>query len=97
MIQQQISNDGLLTRHEKRLVACKTKGRTHQKTISKIDLRDTKSRWGSCSSDKRIMLSWRVIMAPLEILDYVLRMRLLTLNIWIIPQNFGIYAMTHKW
>lgn len=41
------------------------------KTISKIDLRDTKSRWGSCSTDKRLMLSWRLIMAPPEILDYV--------------------------
>jgi len=42
------------------------------KTISKIDLRDTKSRWGSCSSDGRIMLSWRLIMAPTAILDYVI-------------------------
>lgn len=41
------------------------------KTISKVDLRDTKSRWGSCSSDKRLMLSWRLIMAPPEILNYV--------------------------
>ena len=41
------------------------------KSISKIDLRDTKSRWGSCSTDKRLMLSWRLMMAPPEILDYV--------------------------
>ena len=42
-----------------------------QQSISKIDLRDTTSRWGSCSTDKRIMLSWRLIMTPPEILDYV--------------------------
>lgn len=34
-------------------------------------LRDTKSRWGSCSSDRRLMFSWRLIMAPPEILSYV--------------------------
>jgi predicted metal-dependent hydrolase len=47
------------------------KAATIGKKISKIDLRDTKSRWGSCSTDKRLMLSWRLIMAPPEILDYV--------------------------
>jgi len=42
------------------------------KTISKIDLRDTKSRWGSCSTDKRLMFSWRLMMAPPEVTDYVI-------------------------
>jgi predicted metal-dependent hydrolase len=41
------------------------------KAISKIDLRDPSSRWGSCSTDKRLMFSWRVIMAPPEVLDYL--------------------------
>lgn len=41
------------------------------KTISKIDLRDPSSRWGSCSTDKRLMFSWRVIMAPPAALDYL--------------------------
>jgi len=41
------------------------------KTISKIDLRDPSSRWGSCSTDKRLMFSWRVIMAPPYVLDYL--------------------------
>ena len=41
------------------------------KTISKIDMRDTSSRWGSCSSDSRLMFSWRLIMAPHYVLDYV--------------------------
>ncbi|MFQ6549331.1 M48 family metallopeptidase [Aestuariibius sp. 2305UL40-4] len=36
-----------------------------------IALRDTRSRWGSCSSDGRLMYSWRLIMAPPEVLDYV--------------------------
>ena len=41
------------------------------KQFKKITLRDTKSRWGSCTSDGHLMYSWRLIMAPPEILDYV--------------------------
>lgn len=36
-----------------------------------LTLRDTRSRWGSCSSRGRLMFSWRLIMAPAEVLDYV--------------------------
>ena len=36
-----------------------------------ISLRDTRSRWGSCTTDGRLMFSWRLIMAPPEVLDYV--------------------------
>ncbi len=34
-------------------------------------LRDTRSRWGSCSAEGQLMYSWRLIMAPPEVLDYV--------------------------
>lgn len=37
----------------------------------KIALRDTKSRWGSCTSQGDLMYNWRLIMAPPEVLDYV--------------------------
>lgn len=36
-----------------------------------IVLRDTRSRWGSCTSDGRLMFSWRLAMAPRVVLDYV--------------------------
>lgn len=36
-----------------------------------IVLRDTRSRWGSCTSDGRLMFSWRLSMAPSPVLDYV--------------------------
>lgn len=39
--------------------------------FTKITLRDTRSRWGSCTSDGALMFSWRLIMTPPEILDYV--------------------------
>jgi len=36
-----------------------------------ITLRDTRSRWGSCSAAGNLMYSWRLAMAPPEVLDYV--------------------------
>ena len=36
-----------------------------------LSLRDTRSRWGSCTSDGRLMFSWRLAMAPPPVLDYV--------------------------
>ncbi|WP_138468892.1 M48 family metallopeptidase [Poseidonocella sp. HB161398] len=41
------------------------------RSYSELALRDTRSRWGSCSSGGRLMFSWRLIMAPRQILDYV--------------------------
>ncbi len=37
----------------------------------RITLRDTRSRWGSCSSKGDLMYSWRLIMAPPSVLAYV--------------------------
>lgn len=39
--------------------------------ISGIDVKDTISRWGSCSHDNRLSFSWRLIFAPLHAFDYV--------------------------
>lgn len=36
-----------------------------------LSIRDTKSRWGSCSSRGGLNYSWRLICAPPEVLDYV--------------------------
>jgi len=37
----------------------------------RITLRDTTSRWGSCSSSGALNFSWRLIMAPPHVLDYL--------------------------
>jgi hypothetical protein len=37
----------------------------------KITLRDTTSRWGSCSSSGALSFSWRLIMAPRFVLNYL--------------------------
>lgn len=37
----------------------------------RIGVRDQKSRWGSCSPDGHLSYSWRLILAPTYVLDYV--------------------------
>jgi len=38
---------------------------------TRITVRDTASRWGSCSSKRSLSFSWRLILAPVHVLDYV--------------------------
>jgi len=37
----------------------------------KLELRNQRTRWGSCSTSGTISLNWRVIMAPPEVVDYL--------------------------
>lgn len=37
----------------------------------KVTVKDTRTRWGSCTSDGRLAFSWRLVMAPTSVLDYV--------------------------
>ncbi|MDG1999702.1 MAG: M48 family metallopeptidase, partial [Amylibacter sp.] len=41
------------------------------RSFSRITIRDTRSRWGSCTSDGNLMYSWRLIMAPPSVQAYV--------------------------
>jgi len=36
-----------------------------------LKLRDARSRWGSCSSTSNLMFSWRLIMAPKNVIKYL--------------------------
>ena len=49
--------------------------RRHCKTLDivarKVTVRDTTSRWGSCSASGGLNFSWRLIMAPAFVLDYL--------------------------
>ena len=40
-------------------------------TIRKVSIKDTVSRWGSCASDGSLSFSWRMILAPPFVLDYL--------------------------
>jgi predicted metal-dependent hydrolase len=39
--------------------------------IARISVRDQASRWGSCSSTGALSYSWRLILAPPYVLDYL--------------------------
>jgi predicted metal-dependent hydrolase len=39
--------------------------------VKKITLRDTSSRWGSCSASGNLNFSWRLVLAPHFVLDYL--------------------------
>lgn len=41
------------------------------RSVNRITVRDTKSRWGSCSPAGNLNFCWRLIMAPPWVLDYV--------------------------
>jgi len=39
--------------------------------VAAVTVRDTRSRWGSCAADGRLSFSWRLILTPEAVLDYV--------------------------
>jgi predicted metal-dependent hydrolase len=41
------------------------------KSVTRVGVRDPKSRWGSCSSTGALSFSWRLIFAPEPVVDYV--------------------------
>jgi predicted metal-dependent hydrolase len=47
------------------------KARRIGQSVKKISLRDTSSRWGSCSHDGHLSFSWRLVFAPIDVLDYL--------------------------
>ena len=60
-----------LAKDEITRIALEKSGRINRVPTT-IQIRDTKSRWGSCSSDGTLSLSWRLILAPPSALDYVI-------------------------
>ncbi|MCY1309040.1 hypothetical protein D9M70_590950 [compost metagenome] len=36
-----------------------------------LSLKDTRSRWGSCSADGALSFSWRIVMAPPKVIAYL--------------------------
>jgi predicted metal-dependent hydrolase len=41
------------------------------KSVTRVGIRDPKSRWGSCSSKGALSFSWRLVFAPEAVIDYV--------------------------
>ena len=70
-----------------------------------IKLRDTRSRWGSCSSTSNLMFSWRLIMAPKNVMKYLVAHEVSHLkhfnhskDFWSeVYDLFGPYENERKW
>lgn len=74
-------------------------------TPNQVKITSAKTRWGSCSGNGNLNFTWRLIMAPLEVVDYVVVHELVHLRVKDHSQNFwgnveGImpeYKMYRKW
>ncbi|MBO9407648.1 M48 family metallopeptidase [Shimia sp. R9_1] len=72
---------------------------------SRMTLRDTRSRWGSCSSAGALMFSWRLVMAAPDVLDYVAAHEVAHLKemnhsqaFWnVVTQLYGPYEAPRRW
>ena len=56
------------------------------RSIKRITIKDTVSRWGSCTSTGHLSFCWRLGLAPLFVLDYV-----------IIHETAHLVEMNHSW
>ena len=56
-----------------RELACRARAYAERidRKIARITVRDTKSRWGSCSGTGCLSFSWRLVLAPATVVDYV--------------------------
>ncbi len=39
--------------------------------VARVTIKDTRSRWGSCSANGNLNFSWRLVMAPTHVLEYL--------------------------
>lgn len=77
----------------------------YQLQYNRVTLRDQKTRWGSCSGKKNLNFNWRLIMAPIKVIDYVVvheMCHLLQMNhskkYWdLVMQRIPNYKETRKW
>jgi len=51
--------------------AAARKARNAGLSVRKVVVKDTRTRWGSCTADGALMFCWRLVMAPLLVQDYV--------------------------
>ena len=47
------------------------KAETVERRVKRVSVRDQRARWGSCGPDGSLSFSWRLVLAPPEVLDYL--------------------------
>jgi hypothetical protein len=77
-----------------------------ERTVKRITVRDGRSRWGSCGRDGSLSFSWRLILAPPEVLDYLVAHEVAHLvhmnhgpRFWALAESLcdGPMAPAHAW
>ena len=91
----------------RRRISAAADGYTKKRMTSykKLTLRDTRSRWGSCTEQGHLMFSWRLIMAPASVLNYVVAHEVAHLEemnhskaFWSLTEAlFGDYSKERAW
>lgn len=72
---------------------------------SKLIIKNQKTRWGSCNSNKEIRLNWRLILMPYYVMDYIITHELCHLkhmnhskDFWNLIDNYiRNYKEAEKW
>lgn len=59
---------------------CHALAREHGETVTRVSVRNQRSRWGSCSSAGTVALNWRLIQMPASVRDYVILHELMHLR-----------------
>ncbi len=66
------------------------KMRSLGRSSAKVSVRDPKTRWGSCSEQGYLSFSWRLILAPPSVMDYVVAHEVAHLNEFDHGPNFWL-------
>ncbi len=61
---------------------------------SRLAIKDTATRWGSCSSERVVMFSWRLVMAPAAVQHYVVTHELAHLRH--LDHGLGFWALVDR-
>jgi len=97
--------DGWLRREARRDLEQRVAARSPEMSLlaSRISVRDQRSRWGSASRRGTLSFSWRLVLAPPEILDYVVVHELAHLRwaghgvrFWTLVRRFASGADHHR-
>lgn len=64
--------DWLIAEIRRRLIPlAHVKAARVERIVKRISVRDSRTRWGSCGPDGGLSFSWRLVLAPPEVLDYL--------------------------
>ena len=77
----------------------------HGLAVSRVSIRDQRTRWGSCGRDGHICLNWRLVLMPASVRDYVIVHELMHLRrmdhsrrYWkLVAEAYPEYHTARKW